>query len=74
MVQSFWFMELAKLLGSSGATVYFLPSVSRRNVMTEKQWNQLVSVINGEVVKPVPVGFIIDSPWLVSYFLGITYK
>jgi len=32
--------------------------------MTKEQWKKLVAVINGEVVEPLPVGFIIDSPWL----------
>ncbi len=32
--------------------------------MTENQWKQLVDVVRGETVSPVPVGFIIDSPWL----------
>jgi len=35
--------------------------------MTEEQWKQLVSVINGEVVEPLPVGFIIDSPWIPGW-------
>lgn len=36
--------------------------------MTDKQWDLLVSVINGEKVEPLPVGFIIDSPWLPDWF------
>ncbi len=35
--------------------------------MTEEQWNKLIDVINGKVVKPLPFGFIIDSPWLPSW-------
>jgi uroporphyrinogen-III decarboxylase len=35
--------------------------------MTNEQWEQLLSVINGEVVDPLPVGFIIDSPWLPGW-------
>lgn len=35
--------------------------------MTGEQWKQLVSVIKGEVVEPMPVGFIIDSPWLPGW-------
>jgi uroporphyrinogen decarboxylase len=35
--------------------------------MTNEQWNQLLSVINGEAVNPLPVGFIIDSPWLPGW-------
>ncbi len=35
--------------------------------MTDEQWKELVSVIKGEVVDPLPVGFIIDSPWLPGW-------
>jgi uroporphyrinogen-III decarboxylase len=35
--------------------------------MTNEQWKQLVSVINGEVFDPLPVGFISDSPWLPGW-------
>jgi uroporphyrinogen-III decarboxylase len=35
--------------------------------MTNEQWKQLVGVIKGEVVDPLPVGFIIDSPWLPGW-------
>lgn len=35
--------------------------------MTNEQWKQLVSVIKGEVINPLPVGFIIDSPWLPGW-------
>jgi uroporphyrinogen-III decarboxylase len=35
--------------------------------MTNEQWEQLVSVIKGEVFDPLPVGFIIDSPWLPGW-------
>ncbi len=35
--------------------------------MTGKQWNKLLAVINGELVEPLPVGFIIDSPWLPGW-------
>ncbi len=36
--------------------------------MTEKQWSTLLDVINGKEVSPVPVGFIIDSPWLPKWY------
>jgi uroporphyrinogen decarboxylase len=39
--------------------------------MTDEQWKQLVSVIKGETIEPLPVGFIIDSPWLPGW-AGIT--
>ena len=35
--------------------------------MTDAQWEQLVKVIRGEVIEPLPVGFIIDSPWLPGW-------
>jgi len=35
--------------------------------MTHEQWNKLLAVINGEAVEPLPVGFIIDSPWLAGW-------
>jgi uroporphyrinogen-III decarboxylase len=35
--------------------------------MTNKQWEKLLAVINGELLEPVPVGFIIDSPWLPGW-------
>ena len=36
--------------------------------MTDKQWNELKAVIRGELLSPLPVGFIIDSPWLPNWF------
>ncbi|HOV99483.1 MAG TPA: uroporphyrinogen decarboxylase family protein [Bacteroidota bacterium] len=35
--------------------------------MTEQQWNTLKNVIAGKNVSPLPVGFIIDSPWLPNW-------
>jgi len=35
--------------------------------MTDEQWKRLLSVINGEPQKDVPVGFIIDCPWLPGW-------
>jgi len=35
--------------------------------MTDEQWEKLLAVIDGEVLEPVPVGFIIDSPWLPGW-------
>ena len=32
--------------------------------MTSKQWQTLLDVIRGKAISPLPVGFIIDSPWL----------
>ncbi|MCF7803079.1 MAG: uroporphyrinogen decarboxylase [Candidatus Marinimicrobia bacterium] len=36
--------------------------------MTDEQWQQLVSVIEGEIPESIPIGFIIDSPWLPNWF------
>jgi uroporphyrinogen-III decarboxylase len=36
--------------------------------MTDKQWDILISVINGEKVESLPIGFVIDSPWLPNWF------
>jgi uroporphyrinogen decarboxylase len=36
--------------------------------MTDLQWNQLQSVVNGQIADPLPVGFIIDSPWLPNWY------
>jgi uroporphyrinogen decarboxylase len=35
--------------------------------MTPEQWNKLLEVIDGETVEPLPVAFIIDSPWLPGW-------
>jgi uroporphyrinogen-III decarboxylase len=32
--------------------------------MTNEQWEKLLAVIDGQPVNPIPVGFVIDSPWL----------
>ncbi|MEW6507125.1 MAG: uroporphyrinogen decarboxylase family protein [Bacteroidota bacterium] len=36
--------------------------------MTDKQWDLLKSVINGNSISPLPIGFIIDSPWLPNWY------
>lgn len=36
--------------------------------MTDKQWEQLCEVVQGGEVEPLPVGFIIDSPWLPGWY------
>ena len=36
--------------------------------MTDKQWSDLTGIVNGEKRKPLPIGFIIDSPWLPNWF------
>ncbi len=39
--------------------------------MTDKQWNELIAIVNGEKKQPVPIGFIIDCPWLPNWY-GVT--
>ena len=36
--------------------------------MTDKQWNDLLAVVNGAPQDRPPIGFIIDSPWLPNWF------
>ena len=36
--------------------------------MTDNQWEMLLRTIKGEVLRPLPVGFIIDSPWLPNWY------
>ncbi|MCF7973576.1 MAG: uroporphyrinogen decarboxylase family protein [Phycisphaerae bacterium] len=35
--------------------------------MTEKQWLDLLALTQGKTLDPLPVGFIIDSPWLPGW-------
>lgn len=35
--------------------------------MNDREWNTLVSVIQGEHLHPLPTAFIIDSPWLPNW-------
>jgi uroporphyrinogen decarboxylase len=35
--------------------------------MTDKQWTDLLRVLRGELLDPLPVGLIIDSPWLPGW-------
>jgi uroporphyrinogen-III decarboxylase len=36
--------------------------------MTDTQWENLKEIIQGKINKPLPVGFIIDSPWLPNWY------
>lgn len=36
--------------------------------MNEKHWETLLKVLDGELLKEKPVGFIIDSPWLPNWY------
>jgi uroporphyrinogen decarboxylase len=35
--------------------------------MTDSQWTDLLRVLDGELLDPLPVGLIIDSPWLPGW-------
>jgi uroporphyrinogen-III decarboxylase len=35
--------------------------------MTDRQWNDLLGVLRGERLDPLPVGFIVDCPWLPGW-------
>jgi len=35
--------------------------------MRPEQWEKLLAVINGKLFQPLPVGFVIDSPWLPGW-------
>lgn len=35
--------------------------------MTDEQWRDLLRVIRGELLDPLPVGLLIDSPWLPGW-------
>ena len=35
--------------------------------MTPEQWERLLAVMEGGLIEPLPVGFIIDSPWLPGW-------
>jgi uroporphyrinogen-III decarboxylase len=39
--------------------------------MTDNQWKDLIDIVNGKILKPLPIGFIIDSPWIPGWY-GIT--
>ncbi len=39
--------------------------------MTSEHWERLLAVIDGQTLDPLPVGFVIDSPWLPGW-AGIT--
>ncbi len=36
--------------------------------MTEQHWADLLAAIRGEAKKPLPIGFIIDCPWLPNWY------
>ena len=36
--------------------------------MKDQEWDVLRKIINGEVISPLPTGFIIDCPWLPNWY------
>jgi len=36
--------------------------------MTKTEWNQLLEILDGKQYNPLPIAFIIDSPWLPGWF------
>jgi uroporphyrinogen-III decarboxylase len=36
--------------------------------MNDEQWRSLLEVLGGRVLRPVPCGFIVDSPWLPGWY------
>ena len=36
--------------------------------MTDKHWSNIIDILKGKVITPLPVGFIIDSPWLPNWY------
>jgi uroporphyrinogen decarboxylase len=36
--------------------------------MTDQQWEMLQKIIKGEILSPLPIGFIIDCPWLPNWY------
>jgi len=36
--------------------------------MTDVQWEDLKRIIAGEIINPLPMGFIIDCPWLPNWY------
>ncbi|MBN2356883.1 uroporphyrinogen decarboxylase [candidate division KSB1 bacterium] len=36
--------------------------------MTDQQWIMLKEIIKGELLEPLPIGFVIDSPWLPNWY------
>ena len=36
--------------------------------MTDQQWDDLLRILQGELLDPLPVGFLVDGPWVASSF------
>jgi uroporphyrinogen decarboxylase len=39
--------------------------------MTDQQWDELLRILHGELLAPLPVGFLVDGPW-VAATLGVS--
>ena len=44
-----------------------LPARWEDGQVTDDQWQTLLAVVRGDEVRPVPTGFIVDSPWLPGW-------
>ena len=40
--------------------------------MTDKQWHDLLSVLDGRLLDPLPVGLLVDCPWLPGWAGGMS--
>ena len=34
--------------------------------MTDQQWDELLQIVRGELLDPLPVGFLVDAPWMAA--------
>jgi uroporphyrinogen-III decarboxylase len=54
-----------------GVVLWWMPVIRTDReawcVMNDQQWDTLVSIIQGDTVRPLPTAFIIDSPWLPNW-------
>jgi uroporphyrinogen-III decarboxylase len=41
--------------------------IGRGVFMTDRQWQDLQRILKGEILDPLPIGFIIDCPWLPNW-------
>lgn len=47
---------------------WHFPHSSRLDLpMTDQQWHDLLRILDGETLTPLPAGLIIDSPWLAGW-------
>jgi len=50
------------------SVAFFLFLYEKYTQVTEDQWNKLRDIIEGKELSPIPIGFIIDSPWLPNWY------